>query len=414
MGRNRERGGFQKFILMTLLRGGPMSLKELEEKAAVFVLHFPFQQDRGSGGVIDVAAECLGLVEGGAVRLTDAGGYALTEAGKAEAEDAAREMEKAGRTIESQFLSPTAATRNTAVADFFLAAIKLVAGALSGSVALVADGTDAAIDTASACVVWAGMKAGRELAGAFIIILMMFATAATIGYESAAKVFEAVTASASPVLMPYLVIGVEALALVAASVLHYYQRFVGRRSGSLALISQSVDSKNHIYIAGAVILGAVFSILGLHFVDALIGGAVALKIAVDGFGLAGEALHSMRGEEADLSKYGLPFEKRWQLGKLESFRGWILYSIREGGPRTRGEIVASLEETYAREYLPILSELKLGLGKGYDFEAGFGSLMEPLLGGGLLVQKEDRFVLTDRGRQSVSSLFRSIRHRRST
>lgn len=38
---------------------------------------------------------------------------------------------------------------NTVIVDFLLALIKLVAGFMSGSVALIADGADAAMDTAS-------------------------------------------------------------------------------------------------------------------------------------------------------------------------------------------------------------------------------------------------------------------------
>lgn len=56
---------------------------------------------------------------------------------------------------------------------------------------------------------------------------------------------------------PYLVIAVELFVLMCAGMLVFYQRYVGKMSGSLALISQSIDSKNHIYVAGTVILSSL-------------------------------------------------------------------------------------------------------------------------------------------------------------
>jgi Co/Zn/Cd efflux system component len=288
-----------------------------------------------------------------------------------------------------------------------------LAGFFSGSVALIADGTDASIDTVSACVVWVGIRFKREFFGALVIILMMFATAISVGYDSAVTILEAIKSSISPISMPYLVVVTECVALIAALILSYYQRFVGRKNGSLALISQSIDSKNHIYIAAAVIVGAIFSIAGINFVDALIGGFIAFKILVDGFGLTKEMLQSVRGEETDLSKYQLPFEKKWHLGKLETFRTWILYSIKEDKLNTREALINSLEETFKTGYLPILSEFKFGLGKDYDFEGNFSDLIKPLVDEGYLLENDEELLLTEKGKLRVNRLFRNIRHRQN-
>ncbi len=242
---------------------------------------------------------------------------------------------------------------------------------------------------------------------------MMFATAISVGYDSAVTILEAIKSSISPISMPYLVVVTECVALIAALILSYYQRFVGRKNGSLALISQSIDSKNHIYIAAAVIVGAIFSIAGINFVDALIGGFIAFKILVDGFGLTKEMLQSVRGEETDLSKYQLPFEKKWHLGKLETFRTWILYSIKEDKLNTREALINSLEETFKTGYLPILSEFKFGLGKDYDFEGNFSDLIKPLVDEGYLLENDEELLLTEKGKLRVNRLFRNIRHRQN-
>ncbi|MFW6117088.1 MAG: hypothetical protein ACOC6G_00710 [Thermoproteota archaeon] len=96
-------------------------------------------------------------------------------------------MERTAEWMESQLLSPTAAARNTVVADFFLAVMKVLTGVFTGSVGLMADGADAAIDTFSASVVWMGIKFEREFLGSLVIISMMFLTAISVGYESITK-----------------------------------------------------------------------------------------------------------------------------------------------------------------------------------------------------------------------------------
>ena len=361
----------------------------------------------------DVRRECDKLIEKKLVRVTDANTYGLTEAGKAAATNYAHEIERSARIFREWVASPAAAARNTVVVDFFLALMKLTAGFLSGSVGLIADGADAAIDTVSASVVWLGIRYKKELVGTLIIILMMFVTAGSVGFESITKIAEAVTATLAPLTRPYLVIAVESFALIAAILLGLYQRLVGKRNGSLALISQSIDSKNHIYVAAAVIIGAVFSIFGIHYVDAVIGAYIAIRILKDGFELSGEALSSMKGEEPDLSKYRTPLEAHYERHKLESFRSWILYAIKEEHLKTKADLIRSLEKAFKPGYVPILSEFEFSLGAGFDFEAEFDELVSPLVANDWLRKENDTFALTEEGEKRIESVLGYMRFHRN-
>ena len=176
------------------------------------------------------------------------------------------------------------------------------------------------------------------------------------------------------------------------------------------LISQSVDSKNHIYVALGVITGAVFSIFGIYFVDALVGGFVAARILVDGVKLSKETIASLKGEEVDLKKYELPLEKHWEMSKLETFRTWILYSVKELKLNTRDELVHELERTFKPKYVPILTEFKFSLGKGFDFEKSFDTLVNPLVENGLLVKRNEDFVITEEGEKRITELTRMRRY----
>ncbi|MCD6242070.1 cation transporter [Candidatus Bathyarchaeota archaeon] len=444
--RKHKRASFSRFILMVLLEEGPLNLKELEERAFIFVYHFhgfgyslhAAVQKKLIGFLswlgyrpredysekmkkwrekheqqIDVQVECRRLIEKGVLRLNEEKRYELTENGIEEAEKSAREMKKALTSIRSQYLSPIAAARNTVIADFFLAIMKLLAGFFSNSVGLIADGADAAIDTVSASVVWAGIKFKKELAGTIIIILMMFITASSVGYESITKIIETITATTQPILMPYLVIVVEGIALIAAVILHFYQRYVGKNNGSLALISQSIDSKNHVYVAGAVIIGATFSIFGIYFVDALIGAFIASRILIDGFNLSKEVLSSAKGEEIDFSKYKMPLERHRHLSRLETFRAWILYSMKEDNLTTKEELVRSLKRSFKPKYTYILSEFKFRPAIDINFEKEFDDIIKYLLEEKFITKNGENFTLTEDGRKRVDKIFKKIRYMQS-
>jgi hypothetical protein len=210
--------------------------------------------------------------------------------------------------------------------------------------------------------------------------------------------------------MPYLVIIAETVALIFALILFLYQRFVGKRNGSLVLISQSVDSKNHIYVALGVITGAIFSVFGIYLVDAFVGGFIAMRILVDGIRLSKETIASIRGEEIDLKNYEVPFEKQWESSKLETFRTWILYSVRDLELKTRDELIQELEQTFKPEYVPILAEFKFSLGKGFDFEKSFDDLVNPLMEYNLLIKRNGDFHITDKGITQVTELKRTLRY----
>lgn len=268
---------------------------------------------------------------------------------------------------------------------------------------------DSLIDTVSAVVVWLGMKLKRETLGVVVVIVMMFGAGASIGYESVIAIIRSVTEGMTPMAWPLLVVAVEGVAILFAGVLFVYQRFTGKRSGSFSLISQSVDSKNHIFVGRMVIGGAVFAIFGVSFLDAFVGGVVAARILIDAAGLAKDMFSSMKGEELALAKYELPLEKQWRQGKLEAFRTWILYAIQEEAATTRETIITVLERTFTPDYVPILSEFHLSLGKDYDFRESFPSLIEPLLANHLLRQDGEAFILTPEGRERVAKTIKARR-----
>lgn len=309
----RRHGDFHKFIMVALLKKGPLSLEELKRLTAIVATQFEvigsdFSSRIASGlfsriarpvevrsskpqrkkdePEVNVELECNILLMKNLLILNEDKRYQLTKEGEIEARQFSEKIGRTTEYVEKQFLCATAATRNTVIIDFFLAVMKLTAGFLGGSIGLISDGADASIDTISASVSWIGLKLKREALGALITISMMFVAGVSILYESVTRIYEAVTSTIPFLSQPLLVIGVELVALACAAFLFLYQRYTGKRNGSLTLISQSVDSKNHIYVSMMVIIGALFSIFGVPIVDALVGAFVAMRILIDAFSLS--------------------------------------------------------------------------------------------------------------------------------
>jgi hypothetical protein len=254
----RDREGYEP-VLAVLFRESPLSPEDLEKRTSLFVsyfemffYHFIEEIRKESSGFLarlsrrmpektertrrirnrdsrefDFGKSCKSLINGGLLALNARGYYELTEKGRSEAEESARRLENAAQRLESSFLSPTAAARNTIIATSLLTVIKLSAGLLSGSVGLIADGVDSFVDSVSATVVWIGIRVRRELLASFVTVLMMFVATASVGYESADKMLALVVSTTSPMSMPLVVIFVEGAALTLSLALSLYQRVIG-------------------------------------------------------------------------------------------------------------------------------------------------------------------------------------------
>jgi len=421
--------GYDQFLMMALLKEGPLSLEELWEKSILFISLIWYQQlpekshplmeklffklarlrsrledGRENKKIQATNVECEKLIKKGWVELNKDNKYELNEEGQKKAKIYTKNMEREASTVKNGLLKPSATARNTTFLDFFLAILKLGAGFLSGSVGLISDGVDNTMDTVSAFLVWLGIKYQRENLATFLVIVGLFGASYAIGSESFSHVLRAMNGTLEPLTMPYLVIAVEGVVLLVVGFLFYYQRYVGRAFANLTLIAQSVDNKNHVFIAISVIVGAVFAIYGIYFVDAIIGFIIAVGIFVDAVGLLREAISSRKGKKEDYSQYKLPLEKCWQENKLVAFRNWILYVMWAENLKTPEEIVPSLHKAFhPKNYIPVLSELNATCSESYDFEGNFKGLIEPLMEQKLLVRKDEEYNLTERGRKHLET-----------
>jgi Co/Zn/Cd efflux system component len=436
MADNKPVLGYDKFLMMALGKEGPLSLDQLWEKSILFLSLIWYQQLPEKGlplaerlfftlthmrsqledGITHEASqgteeEMNKLIVNGWVKLKD-NKYELTAEGQIKAEKYVKNMEKEAAMADKE-LKPSTTAKNTTFLDAFLAVLKLGSGLVSGSVGLIADGTDATMDTVEAILVWLGIKYHRENLSTFLVVFGLFIAAVSVLFDSITHLLATLAGNAEPMTLPYLVIAVEGIAILAAVFLFYYQRFVGKVTNSLTLISQSVDSKNHIFIGTSVIIGAIFSIYGVYFVDALIGLFVGANIFKDAVGLLREAISAQKGEEENYSEeYKLPLEKCWEENQLLAFRNWILYTLWAKESRTRPEIIRSLKRVFNPEnYVPVLSELKATCSGHYDFEREFENLIHPLKKHELLIEEiEEEYYLTEGGEKHLKKFISHFKY----
>jgi cation diffusion facilitator family transporter len=408
-------GDIHNIVLLLLLKEGPLTLKELEEKTLLFKNQMVFNfrernnQDRKKHKT-DVGKACKHLVNKNFVCVGKDVKYSLTQDGVKSAERFENQMKIGAEVIQKHFLSPQATARNSIFTYVFLSVIKMLAGIFGGSVGLIADGADTTVDTLAAGVVWFGIRIKKEIVGTLISILLFFATAVLLIYESVMSLSENIEGTFVPMSRPYLVIFIELIALVLMFALSVYQRLIGRRNRSLALISQSIDSKNSMYSSGAVIVGALFSIIGVYWVDAVVGGLIGVRITLDGIELMRQVINSMHGKEADFSKFKLPFENHIETMRTESLQNWMLYTVHREKAKTKKQIIQSLEETFKPKYIPaVFSELMVGMPSNLD--TNFDGIIEPLLVDEYLVEKNGEYVLTKKGKKHINNVLGAAKNR---
>jgi hypothetical protein len=196
--------------------------------------------------------------------------WQLTESGRREAEQLYEELSRTGRII-NRVLAPENASLVTMIVHFVLAGVKLPAALISGSVGLLNDAVDTLMDGISSLLVFFGIRKGFEKAANIVLVTLMSITAVYTLFEAVRRVF--VRSAPEVDLFTFIAVAVSA---VICLFLFLYQRLAGQRGGSVALIIQSVDSRNH--IIAAVSVGAGLAALYWDFIwlDIAVGLTVGL------------------------------------------------------------------------------------------------------------------------------------------
>ena len=185
---------------------------------------------------------------------------------------------------------------------------KLLVGTLAGSVSITADALNNLSDASGSIVTLLGFRLADKpadehhpygharaeyLSGLAVAVLILF-----IGLEladsSLRKIFAPTAVAVSP-----LMLGVLAASIGVKLWMALFNRKLGKRIGSAALLATAADSRNDCVATAAVALAALLeSVLDIR-VDGWFGLGVSVFILVSGWGLARDTVSTLLGENAD-------------------------------------------------------------------------------------------------------------------
>jgi hypothetical protein len=259
--------------------------------------------------------------------------YALTPLGGDVVAKRMLELGQTGAAVR-KFLVPQNVSKVTLSIHLALVAIKIPAALLSGSVALLNDAVDTLTDAVSSMLVYLGFRFNKERVVNVVLVLLMLSTGATTFYEAVRRFFVATSFEVS--WFTFLAAILSACICLA---LWAYQRHVGLQNGSIALITQSVDSRNHVIVAAGVTAGLFASLLRFPLLDTLVGLAVSILILRSAIELTGEMVRSLGEEEVDLSPYEFGLAVQFEKFREVQLRDWMLYLVGREGVGTRAELV---------------------------------------------------------------------------
>lgn len=193
------------------------------------------------------------------------------------------------------------------VCNLLLFAGKLLAGILSGSVAVTADAVNNLSDASSSLVTLLGFKLAERPADEehpygharieYISGLVVAALILLIGAELAKSSFSKIL-HPETVEFSFLTLGVLVGSILVKLWMALFCRKLGRRIDSTTLLATSADSRNDVISTAAVLVGCLVGYFFGVKLDGYIGMAVALFIIWSGCSIARDTISPLLGEQA--------------------------------------------------------------------------------------------------------------------
>lgn len=197
------------------------------------------------------------------------------------------------------------ATLLNIVGNTALFALKIIAGVLSGSIALISDSINSLNDIAASVATFIcvkisdkqadeghpfGHSRAEPIAGLIIAVL-----AGILGFEVIRVSVERLLTDSAPEVGTFaLIVPVITIITKGAMAQHFHK--VGKSVGSPALRATSLDSLMDVFVAVAVLVGVAGVWFGYGILDPLAGLAVSLWIMYTGYHIAMENIDYLMGK----------------------------------------------------------------------------------------------------------------------
>lgn len=194
------------------------------------------------------------------------------------------------------------------VSNFALFLVKIIAGIVSGSIALIGDGINNLTDASSSVITLVGFKLAalpedeehpyghariEYIAGIIVSVLIV-----VVGIELGRTSFDKIR-HPEEVVVNATVIAIILISIAVKCWQATFNVYAGKKINSLTLVATAADSRNDVITTSVVLI----SLLVGHFtgvkIDGFMGLAVAIFIVLSGIGLIKETISPLLGEKPD-------------------------------------------------------------------------------------------------------------------
>jgi hypothetical protein len=195
---------------------------------------------------------------------------------------------------------------------------------------------------------------------------------------------------------PFVAALISALAGLA---LWTYQRYVGLRSGSMAFIAESIDSRNHVIVAVSVTVGLVAALLHFGLLDMLVGLVVALLILWSALELAIDLVRSSGKEPVNRSHYGFWLQDAYEHFRNRHLRDLMLNMVECQEIQSREELVDCARRAF--DYRENRWMKLIGLDRQFVDVLGIEQVLRDLFSRGWLADQET-LIITNEGKEYLN------------
>ncbi len=194
------------------------------------------------------------------------------------------------------------------VSNFFLFAIKLFAGIISGSISIIADSINNLSDMGTSLITIIGFKLSSKPADKdhpygherieYIVGLIVSVIILIIGgqlfYNSILKII-----NKSEVKIGIISIVILSISIVIKAIQSIFYKKMGKIIDSVSLNAASIDSRNDSITTLAVLIGCLVSYIFGYNLDGYFGIVVSIFIIISGIGLVKETADPLIGKSID-------------------------------------------------------------------------------------------------------------------
>ena len=198
----------------------------------------------------------------------------------------------------------------------FLTSMKMLIGFFTNSEGIFFEGIENLTDIIKIIIILLSMKYAKDKLGSILIIGLMIFTGGSLFITSIFGLFQI-----KPINVNLFVFFIIIISIALNFALASLKTIIGKTNGNFSLLSDAKDSENNIKISLGVLVGIIFSIFGIFFVDSLIAMLIAVIIIVDGVQILREFLKS--GEEIEIDTLHLRMEEQLD----NKITAWIVITL---------------------------------------------------------------------------------------